>query len=89
MVVWKNEIDLIDKKHTFLFNEVGNCLGKIPSGSKKSIFNCHSVFLTSSIFKDDYELLELDTEYKMLLEEMKELYKCDLDKLLFSVWIKK
>lgn len=88
IIVWKNEIDLTDKKHTFLFNKMGNCLGKIPSGSQKSIFNCHTVFLTSDMFKDDYELLELDLEYKDLIKEMQKLYKPDLDKLLFQVWIK-
>ncbi len=88
MIVWKNEIDLTDKKHTFLFNTIGNCLGKIPSGSQKSIFNCHTVFLISDMFKDDYELLELDLEYKKLIKEMQTLYKPDLDKLLFQVWIK-
>lgn len=89
MVVWKNEIDLaIDKKHVFLFNIDNTSLGKIPSGCQKSIFNCHTVFLTSSCFDKDCDFIELDPNYKKIIEEAKSLYKPDLEQLLSRVWLK-
>lgn len=88
MIIWNNEIDLVDKKHTFIFNTSGNCLGKINSGSAKSVFNCHSIFLTSDIFTDDYELMELNDKYKKIIDEVQETYKPDLDKLLFKIMLK-
>lgn len=88
MIIWNNEIDLVDKKHTFLFNTSGNSLGKINSGSAKSVFNCHSVFLTSDIFTNDYELMELNIEDKKIIDEVQETYKPDLDKLLFNILLK-
>ncbi|EAM0774486.1 hypothetical protein D3558_08750, partial [Campylobacter jejuni] len=89
MVVWKNEIDLaIDKKHVFLFNIDNIPLGKIPSGCQKSIFNCHTVFLTSDCFEEDCEFIDINPDYKKIIEEVKNLYKPDLDKLLYKVWLK-
>lgn len=88
MIVWNDEIDLIDKKHTFLFNKQGNCLGKLNSGSRKSIFNCHTVFLTGDIFREDSELIEMDFEYQKIIDEVQETYKDDLDKLLFKSLLK-
>ncbi|MWV62450.1 hypothetical protein DCO58_04155 [Helicobacter saguini] len=89
IIVWKNEINLIaDKKHTFLLNEKNNLLWKIPSGSSKSIFNCHTIFLTSDIFKDDCELIDLNAEYKKTIQEVMDLYKPDLDRMLCEVWLK-
>lgn len=88
MIVWNNEIDLADKKHTFLFNKQGNCLGKLNSGSRKSIFNCHTVFLTSDIFREDSEMIEINLEYQKIIDEVQEKYKDDLDKLLFKSLLK-
>lgn len=86
MIVWNNDLDLEDKKHAFIFNNLGNCLGKIPSGARKTPFNCHSVYLKSEIFQKDLELIEIDTEAKNKLEKAKKCYKDDLDKLLIEVW---
>lgn len=88
MIVWNNEIDLADKKHTFLFNKQGNCLGKLNSGSRKSIFNCHTVFLTSDIFREDSEMIEINLEYQKIIDEVQEKYKDDLDNLLFKSLLK-
>lgn len=52
------------KSMFFLFNIDNIPLGKIPSGCQKSIFNCHTVFLTSDCFEEDCEFIDINPDYK-------------------------